>query len=291
MHRNKYNSDNDAIEVKYRTVEDESNNTVYYSIGEVADQLHEETSTIRYWSNKYYNYLDVISCNTHRRFSELDIEKLKVIKNCKQRKMTHKQIEMALKTTEFNEEKILNKLSDNQADLVVQTIASAVITQLESKITEYNEVMISSICKYINNSISEQIDNKLTSIGQINESFNNNINSFKNDILEQNKLLIIKLLENQVELNNNISNKMETNNTNIINSIENMKNEICSMENNSKNNINDSLDKYFYEIKEEISEIKEKQDEIKTVYLSLEEVKEQDYKSKSWIEKLISKLK
>ncbi len=124
----------------------------------------------------------------------------------------------------------------------------------------------------------------------INE-FNNNINSFKNDILEQNKLLIIKLLENQVELNNNISNKMETNNTNIINSIENMKNEICSMENNSKNNINDSLDKYFYEIKEEISEIKEKQDEIKTVYLSLEEVKEQDYKSKSWIEKLISKLK
>lgn len=124
----------------------------------------------------------------------------------------------------------------------------------------------------------------------INE-FNNNINSFKNDILEQNKLLIIKLLENQVELNNNISNKMETNNTNIINSIENMKNEICSMENDSKNNINDSLDKYFYEIKEEISEIKEKQDEIKTVYLSLEEVKEQDYKSKSWIEKLISKLK
>ena len=124
----------------------------------------------------------------------------------------------------------------------------------------------------------------------INE-FNNNINSFKNYILEQNKLLIIKLLENQVELNNNISNKMETNNTNIINSIENMKNEICSMENNSKNNINDSLDKYFYEIKEEISEIKEKQDEIKTVYLSLEEVKEQDYKSKSWIEKLISKLK
>ena len=111
---------------------------MYYSIGEVAKQLNEETSVIRYWSNRYYNYLDVISCNTHRRFSELDVAKLKVIQHCKNRNMTHKQIEAALKTTEFNEEEILNKMSNNQTELAAQTIAAAFVTELESKMTLKN---------------------------------------------------------------------------------------------------------------------------------------------------------
>ena len=59
---------------------------IYYTIGEVSKELGEESSTVRYWSNKYYDFLDVEMCNTHRRFSRLDIDKLKVIQQCKQKK-------------------------------------------------------------------------------------------------------------------------------------------------------------------------------------------------------------
>ena len=161
---------------------------MYYSIGEVAKQLNEETSVIRYWSNRYYNYLDVISCNTHRRFSELDVAKLKVIQHCKKRNMTHKQIEAALKTTEFNEEEILNKMSNNQTELAAQTIAAAFITELESKMNELNANMLNSIQECIDKTISEHIDTKLNEIGESSANLLDRVEYLKDNIVKDDDL-------------------------------------------------------------------------------------------------------
>ena len=190
MDRNRYNNNDDIVEAKYSHIQDDSSNSdiMYYSIGEVAKQLNEETSVIRYWSNRYYNYLDVISCNTHRRFSELDVAKLKVIQHCKKRNMTHKQIEAALKTTEFNEEEILNKMSNNQTELAAQTIAAAFVTELESKMNELNANMLNSIQECIDKTILEHIDTKFNEIGESSANLLDRVEYLKDNIVKDDDL-------------------------------------------------------------------------------------------------------
>ena len=108
--------------------------------------------------------------------------------------------------------------------------------------------------------------------------FDSRINSLKEDMSEQNKQFIFKLLENQVELSSSISEQIANNNQSIVDSINNMK--------------DDDLNKHFTDIKSEIDEIKESQNEqTEFAKFVLEQLKKQENHNKSWFKKLSLKFR
>ena len=130
---------------------------LYYSIGEVAKEVGEEPSTIRHWSNKYWDLLDVEYCNTHRRYSKLDIEKLKLIKKCsKEKKMTHNQIINTLKETNFDITVVERHFDDIQNPLDIQVLASAICVEIENRFSILEE----NIIKKVNSEIDKRIENE-----------------------------------------------------------------------------------------------------------------------------------
>lgn len=138
---------------------------IYYTIGEVSKELGEESSTVRYWSNKYYDFLDVEMCNTHRRFSRLDIDKLKVIQQCKQKKMTHNQIINALKETNFDITVVENSINEINKHLDIQLLAAALSVEVNKRL----DAMEERINEKINNKLDIQNDVIKKSLEDISE--------------------------------------------------------------------------------------------------------------------------
>ena len=141
------------IDVSYEHTDNSKKEpTLLYSIGEVAKEVGVESSTIRHWSNIYYDFLDVQFCNTHRRYTKLDIDKLKIIKKCQERKMSHNEIMNTLKETNFDIAIVEQRFLDAQQPLDIQLFASAIVVELENKIKD----MEISITENIMNRIKEQ---------------------------------------------------------------------------------------------------------------------------------------
>lgn len=141
------------INVSYESAEESKKEPVLlYSIGEVAKEIGVESSTIRHWSNKYYDFLDVQFCNTHRRYTKLDIDKLKIIKKCLEKKMSHNEIINTLKETNFDIAIVEQRFLDAQQPLDIQLFASAIVVELENKIRN----MEVNITENILNNIREQ---------------------------------------------------------------------------------------------------------------------------------------
>lgn len=176
------------IDVNYNDVESKkpTENVLYYTIGEVAKELGEESSTIRYWSNKYHDLLDVELCNTHRRYTRLDIDKLRIVQKCKAKNMSHNQIINTLKETNFdiaiiekNFDEVLNPL-----DLQVLTAALAVevenqIMAMEDRIIQrmqehmqsqiaMNERALESIREEVATTVDEIVSEKLSDFNEAN---------------------------------------------------------------------------------------------------------------------------
>lgn len=138
---------------------------IYYTIGEVSKELGEESSTVRYWSNKYYDFLDVEMCNTHRRFSRLDIDKLKVIQQCKRKKMTHNQTINALKETNFDITVVENSINEINKHLDIQLLAAALSVEVNKRL----DAMEERINEKINNKLDIQNDVIKKSLEDISE--------------------------------------------------------------------------------------------------------------------------
>ncbi len=140
-------------------------------------------------------------------------------------------------------------------------------------------------------------------ISALTTEFDLKINEMKSDMLNQQRELILKLLENQVNLNEEVvkkvSESIESRNDGLIqdfnNIKDNLKSEVSNISKNIDNNIkehSDNLNLYFSEIKNKMESLDQKQDQVvKTASLSLEQVQEQMNARKGWFEKLIDKFK
>lgn len=256
----------DAIDVKYKPIPKQEDldpvktlNTTLYTIGQVATELNVPTYTVRYWTDTYSDYLDIVMCNTHRRYTQLDIEKLKIIKTCLGNKIPHKQIIDTLKNTEFSEEALLGSIEEKQHELNIQVIASTMMSEMESKISSSNEVLLKEVSSYISeqnkflqDNIIEQVDKMMsdkliTTVHTIRETLQdvNNANMLIDKKLDQ----IADNISNMQSYENNKRNKSENDIKELIDSIEAQQNEMSrfmdSMENkqNELNKLVDHLDK------------------------------------------------
>ena len=129
----------------------------YYSIGEVGKEIGEETSTVRHWTNQYWDLLDVEYCNTHRRYTRLDIEKLKVIKKClREKKMKHNQVINVLRETNFDISIVEKHIGDIQKPLDIQVLASAICVEMENRIALLEERIINKVNLELNKKLEQE---------------------------------------------------------------------------------------------------------------------------------------
>ena len=71
---------NDIAEMEENTVVNEGSKRVYYSIGEVAKMLGENTSLIRFWSDTFHQKVNPVrNKKGNRLYSPQDVETLKLI--------------------------------------------------------------------------------------------------------------------------------------------------------------------------------------------------------------------
>lgn len=182
-------------DTNYEEVTDESPKKpqLYYTIGDVAKELGEETSTIRYWSNKYHDLLDVELCNTHRRYSKLDIDKLRVVKKCKEKNMSHNQIINTLKEANFDITIIEKRFEDMQKPFDIQLLASALAVEVENRLKELEDNLFARITEHMNNQ-AENINNMADTIKEevcttVDEVINEKLEGLEDNIGDINKKL------------------------------------------------------------------------------------------------------
>lgn len=182
-------------DTNYEEVTDESPKMpqLYYTIGDVAKELGEETSTIRYWSNKYHDLLDVELCNTHRRYSKLDIDKLRVVKKCKEKNMSHNQIINTLKETNFDITIIEKRFEDMQKPFDIQLLASALAVEVENRLKELEDNLFARITEHMNNQ-AENVNNMADTIKEevcttVDEVINEKLEGIEDNIGDINKKL------------------------------------------------------------------------------------------------------
>lgn len=163
------------------------------------------------------------------------------------------------------------------------------ITEDEFSLSQIKDIYMSKTSKEMVQQNTFELDKFTDTL--LNE-FDSKISSFKNDMLEQNKHLIFKLLENQLQLNNNISEQITDNNQNIINSIHGIKEDIYDTQAQYETEINNSLNKHFSGMKSEIDEIKESQNEqTEFAKFVMDQLKKQENQNKSWVKKLSLKFR
>lgn len=272
---------NNAIDVKYIPVSNQNGSdssslldTKLYTIGQVSKELRIPTYTVRYWTDTYNDYLDIKMCNTHRRYTELDIAKLKIIQRCVNNKMGHQQIIDALQNTEFNEEELIKTLNDKQGELNIQVIASALATELEQKIKISNEILLKEMITQINNQ-NESLQKMITE--QVDMIISDKINSMSKTLQHD--------LGDITNMNTSINEKIDTMASNI-----SKKNTTDEKESKHIQELLSNIKKQQDNIDETMSDIKKTQEDLKFSSITLEEY-QKECNNQSWFSNLFRKHK
>lgn len=273
----------DAIDVKYQTVPNKEScdpetilNTTLFTIGYVSKELCTPTYTIRYWTDTYYEYLDIKMCNTHRRYTELDISKLKVIKHCIEKKMGHKQIVDALKSTEFSEEKLVEAIHGKQNQLNVQVMAAALISEFEERLKASNEALLKDIATYMNNQ-GEALQQSM--FERVDKTISDRLSIVSKTLQEG--------FKDVTSMNTSLDNKLDTMASSMAT--------VNSEDNDAANHMQELLSNIKQQqtnMNETILDIKKVQDELNFRSITLEEYKKEcENNNKSWFSKLFGKHK
>lgn len=176
------------FDVEYEDNEREINGKpTYYSTSQVSEMIGESDSTIRFWCSKFKSLIQIKTSGRNRKFSESNIEKLKYIKKLlREDKFSIKQI------IELSQEKNISLVKEDITDepFMLQALASALSIEMNNKIEQFKEDVISELSYDIEQNMQKQF---------------------------QEQKEYIKVLESKID---NFTNVIEKNNTTIIDSIE-----------------------------------------------------------------------
>ncbi|MGL5327952.1 MAG: MerR family transcriptional regulator [Peptostreptococcaceae bacterium] len=192
------------IDVGYQEINNDGTEKipVFLSIGEVSQELNVATSTIRYWSNKYSHLLDTERCNTHRRYSKTDIEKLRLVRDLSDKNYTHDHIIHELENFKLDITSMSKSIevSPENNPLQVQILAEALANQMAIKMKEqlqdeFNKLkneLVSNNEKYMNEIKSELCI-------AIDETIPNTLETHHKALQEDLKVRSENILQNQIK--------------------------------------------------------------------------------------------
>lgn len=198
------------IDVEFENLDEQLNKEIngepfYYKTSQVAKILGENDSTIRYWTTRFDDILNVAICNKARAYTKTNIEQLKFIKKlAKEDGFTLKQIEEYCSEKGFNQEGLV----DQSKPLAIKVVTEAIMEDVNKQLLEFEQNMIKNMTKVMtelgktlintqqesNETIKEQlaltIDDVVTT--SMNEKLENIKESIKSEIssnIENNKTL------------------------------------------------------------------------------------------------------
>ena len=147
------------IDAEYNDVPDRIINgePLFYSTIQVAELVGVDASTIRYWSKRFDNLLDIQVSNKNKQYRKSDISKLKFIKKlAKEDGLSLQQVEDYCSTKGFNLEDIENAVLDQSNPLAVQVFTSAVMSEINQNLNSFAEKLLAQIDEKNKNHIISQ---------------------------------------------------------------------------------------------------------------------------------------
>lgn len=210
--------DEKVINVDYQDLSEDGKekSPTFLPIGDVARELGEKTSRIRYWDEQYSEFLDTDRSGTgsHRRFSKQDVAKLRLIQELWHKNYSHEHIKNEIREFKFDENKMTANIDmvGTSGQLQVQMLASALLDVMKDELNKSKESIIKEVSENVslsNDKLKEEVcvtlddrleDFKQQFISEFNETFNNEIQARIETNEKMDKLKMI--LEERKEDNN-----------------------------------------------------------------------------------------
>lgn len=136
------------IEANYEEVSNHNINgkPLYFNTTQVAEIIKEEPSTVRYWSKRFKDLLNIEVSNRNKQYKESDIEKLKFIKKLtREDGFTLTQVEEYANTKGFDIKDVQNAVMDRQDPLAIQAFTAAMMLEMDKKLDNFSEQLMSKI--------------------------------------------------------------------------------------------------------------------------------------------------
>jgi DNA-binding transcriptional MerR regulator len=145
----------------------------FQSTSQVASILGEKDSTVRFWTKKYKDLLDVEISNKNRRYKESDVAKLLFIKKLRREDgLTVDQVSEYCQKKGFDKNEIEKSIIDGSNPLAIQTFTTAMNVEMDKrfgamqeKILELqrnlNEQLQETIVTTVDEVVSEKLDSAI----------------------------------------------------------------------------------------------------------------------------------
>lgn len=254
----------------YKIQNKERGEILYYSIEQVAALLNENTGSIKYYTNIFYDLLRIEIVDKELRFTNNDVDKLESLIKFKNKGMSIKEIEDYFNKLPSNDTEAKSKESNLlSVEELIDSIKSEQEVHLKDFKTQLLKDMQDSNLLYLQNITSTLI-----------ESQNKNIIELKKDIAKEIKEYISSKIDNINEINIDLHDKFIENTNNSISEKIDHKSEELKV--NLKNNF-DRLVKSSSDNDENlINEIKDFKGVIKNAYYIESEVSVDNSKIGFW---------
>lgn len=136
------------IEANYEEIQNHNINgkPLYFTTKQTAEIVDVEPSTIRYWSKRFKDLLNIEVSNRNKQYKESDIEKLRFIKKLtKEDGFTLTQVEEYANTKGFDIKDVQNAVMDRQDPLAIQAFTAAMMLEMDKKLDNFSEQLMSKI--------------------------------------------------------------------------------------------------------------------------------------------------
>lgn len=157
---------------------------LYYSTSQVANILNQSDSKIRYYTNVFDEILNIEISNKQRRYTDVDIDKMRFLIELKDEGMTIKQIQEYCQQVDFEDTKEIQIKENNP--LSIQSMAKALLEEQAKLILEMkNELVINhmKLVEDLKEDISLTVDQVMSEkIEEINSNINKNFDDIRKEL-------------------------------------------------------------------------------------------------------------
>jgi DNA-binding transcriptional MerR regulator len=192
----------DFIDVDFEDISKHINGEpLFYTASQVAGLIGESLSTVRYWTKRFEDLLDIDISNKNKQYKKSDIAKLKFIKKlAKTDGLTLQQVEDYCTSKGFDIENIEKAIIDGSNPLAIQTLITGLTIELEEKMDNKFDILYEKIYQTLDNFLQLQKDMNLENKAEIESSvdmiMSNKSEQIKKDI-QQEVFTIADKLDNQ----------------------------------------------------------------------------------------------
>jgi len=170
---------------------------LFYTTTQVAEMVGVEPSTIRFWTKRFEDLLDVEISNKNKQYKKTDIEKLVYIKKlAREDGMTLQQVEDYCSSKGFDINEIKQSVIDSTNPLAIQAFISAVSIEIDKKFDSFTKDLLNKIGDQQKISLSIQQDSN----DKLQEQIAYTVDSIISEKLQSLSSNVENSIENQLQI-------------------------------------------------------------------------------------------